>query len=219
MYHAIVFLPLVGFLIVGLFGRSSGARPSEIITTGAALRGGRLSVGGLHQVGFGKGATRVQVAQWMSVGRPPGRLGVPDRYADRRDARGGQHGLGARAPLFHRLHARGSAPAAVLRLSVALHLRHADAGDGRQPRPDVLRLGGRGPRELSAHRLLVPEGFRQRGGHQGLHRQPRRRFRLSCSASSLVFVLFNSVAFDQIFPRVGELATAASRSSASSGMP
>ena len=36
-----------------------------------------------------------------------------------------------------------------------LHLRHADAGDGRQPPADVLRLGGRGPRLLSADRLLV----------------------------------------------------------------
>ena len=33
MYHAIVFLPLIGFLIAGLFGRSIGAKASEIITT------------------------------------------------------------------------------------------------------------------------------------------------------------------------------------------
>ena len=61
----------------------------------------------------------------------------------------------ARAPLFDRLHARGPAPAALLRLSVAVHLRHADAGDGRQSRAAVLRLGRRRPRLLSADRLLV----------------------------------------------------------------
>ena len=33
MYHAIVFLPLVGFLIAGVFGRLIGPRPSEIVTT------------------------------------------------------------------------------------------------------------------------------------------------------------------------------------------
>jgi NADH-quinone oxidoreductase subunit L len=33
MYTAIVFLPLLGFLIAGLFGRFIGARPSELITT------------------------------------------------------------------------------------------------------------------------------------------------------------------------------------------
>ena len=33
MYHAIVFLPLVGFFIAGIFGRLLGPRPSEIVTT------------------------------------------------------------------------------------------------------------------------------------------------------------------------------------------
>ena len=37
---------------------------------------------------------------------------------------------------------------------------------------------GRRPRLLSADRLLVPEALGQRGGDQGLHRQPRRRLRL-----------------------------------------
>ncbi|MFN4273859.1 MAG: NADH-quinone oxidoreductase subunit L [Aliihoeflea sp.] len=34
MYHAIVFLPLLGFLIAGLFGRSIGAKASEYVTSG-----------------------------------------------------------------------------------------------------------------------------------------------------------------------------------------
>ena len=34
MYQAIVFLPLLGFLIAGLFGRQLGARPAELVTTG-----------------------------------------------------------------------------------------------------------------------------------------------------------------------------------------
>ncbi len=33
MYQAIVFLPLAGFLIAGLFGRVIGARASELVTT------------------------------------------------------------------------------------------------------------------------------------------------------------------------------------------
>ena len=33
MYTAIVFLPLIGFLIAGIFGRQLGPRPSELITT------------------------------------------------------------------------------------------------------------------------------------------------------------------------------------------
>lgn len=68
MYQAIVFLPLVGFLIAGLFGRILGPRPSEIITTGLLVLVAVLSWISFIQVGFGDGATRVQVAQWMSVG-------------------------------------------------------------------------------------------------------------------------------------------------------
>ncbi|HEY8381673.1 MAG TPA: NADH-quinone oxidoreductase subunit L [Microvirga sp.] len=68
MYHAIVFLPLVGFLIAGLFGRILGPRPSEIVTTALLFVAAALSWVAFFQVGFGSGATRVQVAEWMSVG-------------------------------------------------------------------------------------------------------------------------------------------------------
>jgi len=33
MYQLIVFLPLLGFLIAGLFGRQIGARNAELVTT------------------------------------------------------------------------------------------------------------------------------------------------------------------------------------------
>jgi len=69
MYHAIVFLPLVGFLIAGLFGRVLGARPSEIITTALLFVAAALSWVAFIRVGFGEESMiRVQVAQWMSVG-------------------------------------------------------------------------------------------------------------------------------------------------------
>src|ERR687893_58003 len=68
MYHAIVFLPLVGLLIAGLFGRLLGPRPSEIVTTALLFIAAVLSWVSFIQVGFGDGATRVQVAHWMSSG-------------------------------------------------------------------------------------------------------------------------------------------------------
>ncbi|WP_046863350.1 NADH-quinone oxidoreductase subunit L [Microvirga massiliensis] len=68
MYHAIVFLPLVGFLIAGLFGRLIGSRPSEIVTTALLAVSAVLSWVALFQVGFGTGATRIQVAQWFASG-------------------------------------------------------------------------------------------------------------------------------------------------------
>ncbi|EIM29661.1 NADH-quinone oxidoreductase subunit L [Microvirga lotononidis] len=69
MYHAIVFLPLVGFLIAGIFGRVLGARPSEIVTTALLFVAAVLSWVSFIHVGFGdEPMIRVQIAQWMSVG-------------------------------------------------------------------------------------------------------------------------------------------------------
>ena len=66
MYQAIVFLPLIGFLIAGLFGRLIGARASEIVTTTLLLISAALSWVAFVQVGFGSGSTRVQVATWLA---------------------------------------------------------------------------------------------------------------------------------------------------------
>lgn len=68
MYHAIVFLPLIGFLIAGLFGRLIGARGSEIVTTSLLMVSAALSWIAFFQVGFGADTTRVQVATWLSSG-------------------------------------------------------------------------------------------------------------------------------------------------------
>ncbi|SKB61639.1 NADH-quinone oxidoreductase subunit L [Bosea thiooxidans] len=69
MYHAIVFLPLIGFLIAGLLGRLIGARGSEIVTTSLLFVSAVLSWIALAQVGFGSGTTRIQVANWISSGQ------------------------------------------------------------------------------------------------------------------------------------------------------
>ena len=68
MYHAIVFLPLIGFLIAGLFGRLIGARGSEIVTTSLLVVSAVLSWIAFFNVGFGSGTTRVQVATWLASG-------------------------------------------------------------------------------------------------------------------------------------------------------
>jgi NADH-quinone oxidoreductase subunit L len=52
MYQAIVFLPLAGFLIVGLFGNSLGARASEYITSGFLVIAAALSWVAFFAVGF-----------------------------------------------------------------------------------------------------------------------------------------------------------------------
>ncbi|MBL8569965.1 MAG: NADH-quinone oxidoreductase subunit L [Phreatobacter sp.] len=68
MYQAIVFLPLVGFLIAGLFGRAIGARASEIVTTSLLGISALLSWFALYQVGYAGRGTTVELMQWIHAG-------------------------------------------------------------------------------------------------------------------------------------------------------
>src|SRR5262245_35143229 len=52
MYHAIVFLPLIGFLIAGLGGSSIGARACEYVTSGFLVISAVLSWIAFFSVGF-----------------------------------------------------------------------------------------------------------------------------------------------------------------------
>ncbi|EIM75874.1 NADH:ubiquinone oxidoreductase subunit L [Nitratireductor aquibiodomus RA22] len=55
MYQAIVFLPLIGFLIAGLFGRSIGAKGSELITSGFMVIAALLSWVAFFTMAMGSG--------------------------------------------------------------------------------------------------------------------------------------------------------------------
>ena len=68
IYLAIVFLPLAGALLAGLFGRVLGARVCEIITTGLLIIAALLSWVAFVQVGFGHETARVPVARWITSG-------------------------------------------------------------------------------------------------------------------------------------------------------
>ncbi|UCI23236.1 NADH-quinone oxidoreductase subunit L [Mesorhizobium sp. B2-8-5] len=69
MYQAIVFLPLLGFLIVGLFGNSLGAKASEYITSGFLVIAAVLSWIAFFAVGFGHGEVfTVPVLRWIQSG-------------------------------------------------------------------------------------------------------------------------------------------------------
>ncbi|TIQ10333.1 NADH-quinone oxidoreductase subunit L [Mesorhizobium sp.] len=69
MYQAIVFLPLLGFLIVGLFGNSLGAKASEYITSGFLVIAAVLSWIAFFTVGFGHGEVfTVPVLRWIQAG-------------------------------------------------------------------------------------------------------------------------------------------------------
>ncbi|MBV9590034.1 MAG: NADH-quinone oxidoreductase subunit L [Hyphomicrobiales bacterium] len=69
MYSAIVFLPLFGFLIAGGLGRVIGARACEIVTTGFLMFAMLLSWIVFFQVGFAhQGAETVDIAPWFMSG-------------------------------------------------------------------------------------------------------------------------------------------------------
>ncbi|KQZ62884.1 NADH:ubiquinone oxidoreductase subunit L [Rhizobium sp. Root149] len=72
IYKAIVFLPLIGFLIAGLFGRSIGAKASEYVTSGLMIVAAILSWIVFFQVGLAHGEghemIKVTVLRWIQSG-------------------------------------------------------------------------------------------------------------------------------------------------------
>ena len=72
MYHLIVFLPLLGFLIAGLFGRQIGDRNAELVTTIPLGLCAFLSWIAFFMVGvFGHDdhAQVIDIANWMTSGK------------------------------------------------------------------------------------------------------------------------------------------------------
>ena len=65
MYHAIVFFPLIGFLIAGLFGRTIGVKACEYVTTSFLAFTALISWVVFLENGP---AERIQVASWFSAG-------------------------------------------------------------------------------------------------------------------------------------------------------
>ena len=68
MYKAIVFLPLIGAIVAGFFGRMMGPRPTEILTTGFLLIAAVLSWIVFWRVGFGGETIKVPIARWITSG-------------------------------------------------------------------------------------------------------------------------------------------------------
>ena len=65
MYAAIVFLPLLGSAIAGLFGRLIGNRASELVTTGLLFASAALSVMAFTDVALGEHEYIVPILPWI----------------------------------------------------------------------------------------------------------------------------------------------------------
>jgi NADH-quinone oxidoreductase subunit L len=68
MYTTIVFLPLLGFLVAGLFGHRLGARGAQIITSGFLVIAAILAIIGFVDVGLDGASYNIPIAQWVSSG-------------------------------------------------------------------------------------------------------------------------------------------------------
>ena len=69
MYHAIVFLPLFGFLLAGLFSRSLGVKGCEYVTTGFLMISAILSWVAFFSFAYSDSAPQtVEVMRWVSSG-------------------------------------------------------------------------------------------------------------------------------------------------------
>jgi NADH-quinone oxidoreductase subunit L len=68
VYAAIVFFPLLGAAIAGLFGRIIGARVSEIVTTGLLFASAALSCFAFYDVALLGHAQIIQIMPWITSG-------------------------------------------------------------------------------------------------------------------------------------------------------
>jgi NADH-quinone oxidoreductase subunit L len=68
MYQAIVFLPLLGAIFAGLFGRWVGARASEVVTTALVLVTALLSYLAFYQVALQGQEERIELVRWIDSG-------------------------------------------------------------------------------------------------------------------------------------------------------
>jgi NADH-quinone oxidoreductase subunit L len=68
MYQAIVFLPLLGAVFAGFFGRAVGARAAEVITTTLVLITAALSWLAFYQVALQGQEERVELLRWIDSG-------------------------------------------------------------------------------------------------------------------------------------------------------
>ncbi|MEX1147615.1 MAG: NADH-quinone oxidoreductase subunit L [Sphingomonadales bacterium] len=68
MYHAIVFLPLIGAIIAGFFGSRIGDRGAQVITSAVLVISALLSVAAFIDVALGDGAARIELMRWFNTG-------------------------------------------------------------------------------------------------------------------------------------------------------
>ena len=153
------------------------ARRPLVTILGVADRLRALGLGALRR-GGGRGALQRHGLRMDAPGRPDDGDRLPRRRPDRDDDVRRHLRLADGARLHHRLHGRRPRLPALLLVHLAVHVLDADARDEQQLPAAVLRLGSGGPGVVPADRFLVHPADGGVREPEGVHRQPRRRFRL-----------------------------------------
>ncbi|RMF10454.1 MAG: NADH-quinone oxidoreductase subunit L [Alphaproteobacteria bacterium] len=68
MYQAIVFLPLIGAIIAGFFGRWIGDRGAQLVTCSLLVVSALLSIIAFFDVALGHGGARIELFTWFDSG-------------------------------------------------------------------------------------------------------------------------------------------------------
>ncbi|MAU42052.1 MAG: NADH-quinone oxidoreductase subunit L [Kordiimonas sp.] len=68
MFHAIVFLPLLGSIIAGFFGHAIGKRGAQLITSSFLVISALLSMVAFYNIALGHGVVHVEVLPWIKSG-------------------------------------------------------------------------------------------------------------------------------------------------------
>jgi NADH-quinone oxidoreductase subunit L len=68
MYHAILFLPLIGSVLAGFFGRWLGDRGAQLVTCGGVVASALLSLVAFSQVALGHDTVHVVLFDWIVSG-------------------------------------------------------------------------------------------------------------------------------------------------------
>ncbi len=68
MYHAILFLPLIGCVLAGFFGRWLGDRGAQLVTSGGVVTSALLSIVAFNQVALGHAPVNLVLFDWIVSG-------------------------------------------------------------------------------------------------------------------------------------------------------
>ena len=173
--------PLLGAVINGIFGKRLSKSVIGIIGAGTVALSFLISLGAFLQMLRTPDSAMPIVRNyfaWIQAGDVSGEFRIPARSSVRPDDSDRDRRRISDSRLLHRLHARRFRVLSILRLPEPVHVLHAHARSREQLPADVRRLGRRRTVFVSADRVLVRQEIRNRRREEGIHRQPRRRFRI-----------------------------------------